>query len=97
MESCSCVHCTADAYHIEQMQAEEAVSKDDYMESKNPSVYEKLYELRGKLNSTRQVNAVDEIMDAVNAIHNELLVIAMRLDLKSTTVDDILELQERLY
>lgn len=101
MESCQCVHCTADSYHIEQMQAsgyevtEEAVSKDDYMENKPPSIYEKLNFLHSKLNSTRQMNAVEEIMSAVSAVDNEL--IALALELPTEQAEKLLAIQERLY
>lgn len=99
MESCSCVHCQADIYHIEQMQAEEAVSKDDYMENRPPSIYDKLYELRYSLgdepNSSYDRKVLSDVLDAVNAIDNEL--IALALELPTEQAEKLLNIQERLY
>lgn len=92
MESCSCIHCTADDFHREQM---EIASKDDYMENKPPSVYEKLEELKGKLNSTMQYNLVEDVMCAVNNIDNAL--IALALELPTEQAEKLLNIQERLY
>ncbi|QNI20406.1 hypothetical protein [Bacillus phage 1_ICo-2020] len=104
MESCSCVHCQADAYHIEQMRAngyevtEEAVSKDDYMESKHSSIYDKLKELADELNQERQLGHADlagDILDAVSAVDNEL--IALALELPTEQAEKLLAIQVRLY
>ncbi|WP_163258395.1 hypothetical protein [Bacillus paranthracis] len=95
MESCSCVHCQADTYHIEQMQAEEAASKDDYMENKPPSIYEKLEELNQRTMSPTQNELMRDIMDAVNAVDNEL--IALALELPTEQAERLLAIQERLY
>lgn len=101
MESCQCVHCTGDTYHIEQMQAsgyeviEEAVSKDDYMENKPPSVYNKLEELEVSTSRTRNSELIEEVMSAINAIDNEL--IALALELPTEQAEKLLAIQERLY
>lgn len=95
MESCQCVHCTGDTYHIEQMQAEEAVSKDDYMENKPPSIYNKLEELEVSTSRTRNSELIEEIMSAVNAVDNEL--IALALELPTEQAEKLLAIQERLY
>ncbi|PFK68290.1 hypothetical protein [Bacillus cereus] len=99
MESCSCIHCSGDNFHLEQMINEyidqEFTSKDDYMENKPPSVYEKLEELKGKLNSTLQYNLVEDVMCAVNNIDNAL--IGMALELPNEQAEKLLEIQERLY
>lgn len=92
MESCSCIHCSGDDFHQEQMDID---SKDDYMENKPPSVYEKLEELKGKLNSTLQYNLVEDIMCAVNNIDNAL--IGLALELSNEQAEKLLEIQERLY
>ncbi|PEZ63003.1 hypothetical protein CN370_08110 [Bacillus cereus] len=92
MESCSCIHCSGDDFHREQM---EIASKDDYMENKPPSVYEKLEELKGKLNSTLQYNLVEDVMCAVNNIDNTL--IGLALELPTEQAEKLLEIQERLY
>lgn len=94
MESCQCVHCTGDNFHLEQM-TEEIADKDSYMENKHPSVYEKLNLLHGKLNSTRQMGTVEEIMGAVNSIDNEL--IALALELPTEQAEKLLKIQEALY
>lgn len=73
----------------------EIASKDDYMENKPPSVYEKLEELKGKLNSTMQYNLVEDIMCAVNNIDNAL--IGLALELSNEQAEKLLEIQERLY
>lgn len=103
MESCSCIHCTGDDFHREQMLASEFkteylgtfTDKDDYIEDKPPSVYEKLEELKDKLNSTLQYNLVEDIMCAVNNIDNAL--IALALELPTEQAEKLLEIQERLY
>lgn len=95
MESCRCAHCTEDSYHIEQMQAEEAVSKDDYMENKPPSVYSKLEELEVSTSRTRNSELIEEVMSAVNAIDNEL--IALALELPTEQAEKLLNIQMRLY
>lgn len=94
MESCQCINCTGDNFHLEQM-AEEIADKDSYMENKPPSVYEKLNFLHGKLNSTRQMGTVEEIMGTVNSIDNEL--IALALELPTEQAEKLLAIQERLY
>jgi hypothetical protein len=73
----------------------EIASKDDYMENKPPSVYEKLEELKGKLNSTLQYNLVEDVMCAVNNIDNTL--IGLALELPTEQAEKLLEIQERLY
>lgn len=98
MESCQCVHCTGDTYHIEQMQTEEAVSKDDYMENKPPSIYDKLKELADELNQERQLGHADlagDILDAISAVDNEL--IALALELPTEQAERLLAIQEALY
>lgn len=96
MRSCNCWQCSGNDYHIEQMKkAEEAVSKDDYMENKPPSIYEKLNFLHSKLSSTRQMNTVEEIMSAVSAVDNEL--IALALELPTEQAEKLLDIQMRLY
>ncbi len=92
MESCSCIHCSGDDFHREQM---EIASKDDYMENKPPSVYEKLEELKGKLNSTLRYNLVEDVMCAVNNIDNAL--IGLALELPTEQAEKLLNIQERLY
>ncbi|MCU5407994.1 hypothetical protein OCA16_25985 [Bacillus cereus] len=92
MESCSCIHCSGDDFHREQM---EIASKDDYMENKPPSVYEKLEELKGKLNSTLQYNLVEDVMCAVNNIDNAL--IGLALELPTEQAEKLLAIQERIY
>lgn len=95
MESCQCVHCTGDNFHLEQM-AEEIADKDSYMENKPPSVYDKLQEL---IDRTDVRDGYDEdlevIMDAVNAIDNEL--ISLALELPTEQAEKLLVIQERLY
>lgn len=99
MESCTCINCTGDTYHIEQMQAEEAISKDDYMENKPQSVHEKLYELRYSLgdepNSSYDRKVLSDVLDAINTIDNEL--IALALELPTEQAEKMLAIQERLY
>lgn len=95
MESCQCVHCTGDTYHIEQMQAEEIADKDSHMENKPPSVYEKLDELNQWTMSPTQNELMRDIMDAVNAIDNEL--IALALELPTEQAEKLLNIQMRLY
>jgi len=95
--SCNCWQCSGGDYYIEQMKkAEEAVSKDEYMENKPPSVYEKLEEL---INRTDARDGYDDdleiIMDAVNSIDNEL--IALALELPTDQAEKLLSIQERLY
>ena len=92
MESCSCIHCSGDDFHREQM---EIASKDDYVENKPPSVYEKLEELKDKFNSTMQYNLVEDVMCAVNNIDNAL--IGLALELPTEQAEKLLEIQERLY
>jgi len=75
--------------------SQEFTDKDTYMETKSPSVYEKLEELKGKLNSTLQYNLVEDIMCAVNNIDNAL--IGLALELPTEQAEKLLEIQERLY
>ncbi|EJV59326.1 hypothetical protein IEU_05591 [Bacillus mycoides] len=89
MESCSCVHCTADDFHREQM-------KDDYMEERPQSIYSQLQELHGRLNSTQQMNEVAGIMDRLNSLDTYLIEIALTCEDKKTT-EKILEVQYNLY
>lgn len=95
MESCTCINCTGDNFHLEQM-AEEIADKDSYMESRSPSIYNQLDELHRKLNSTRQKNKLAEIMDRVSALDTCLVGIALTCEDKKTT-EKILEAQYILY
>lgn len=96
MESCQCVHCTADTYHIEQMQAEEEVSKDDYVEKRPPSVYKKLDALLTRTDPRDGYDVdLEEILDGINAIDNKL--IALALELPTEQAEKLLAIQERLY
>lgn len=70
--------------------------KDDYMERRAPSIYSQLDELHGKLNSTRQMNKIAEIMDRVSALDTYLMEIAITCEDKKTT-EKILEVQYNLY
>ncbi|MGX5581913.1 hypothetical protein [Bacillus cereus] len=94
METCQCVHCTGDNFHLEQM-AEETVSKDEYMENKPPSVYEKIEELTGESHMGRQIQLVEEILDGINVIDNEL--ISLALELPTEQAEKLLDIQMRLY
>lgn len=94
MESCQCVHCTGDSYHLEQMEYAGKL-KDDYMENRPPSVYDKLEELNQWTMSPTQNELMREILDAVNAIDNEL--IALALELPTEQAEKLLAIQERLY
>lgn len=94
MESCQCVHCTGDNFHLEQM-AEEVASKDDYMENKPPSVYDKLQDLESEPNPFKQANMIEEILSAVNSIDNELIALALELPIEQA--EKLLSIQERLY
>lgn len=91
--SCTCIHCEGDNYHREQM---EITNKDDYMENRPPSVYNKLEELHGKLNSTLQRNLVEEIMSAVDALDTYLVEIAVSCEDHKAT-EKIIEAQYKLY
>lgn len=95
MESCQCVHCTGDNFHLEQM-SEEIADKDSYMESRSPSIYSQLDELHSKLNSTRQMNKLAEIMDRISALDTYLMEVAITCEDKKTT-EKILEAQYNLY
>lgn len=94
MESCQCVHCTGDNFHLEQM-AEEITDKDDYMENKPPSVYDKLNDLYMEVMDTKRSNLIEEIQSAVNSIDNEL--IALALELPTEQAEKLLRIQEALY
>ncbi|EOQ00993.1 hypothetical protein IKC_06191 [Bacillus cereus VD184] len=94
MESCTCINCTGDNFHLEQM-AEEIISKDDYMENKPPSVYEKLEELNQWTMSPTQNELMGDIMEAVNAIDNEL--ISLAVELPPEQAEKLLDIQMRLY
>lgn len=90
--SCTCIHCEGDSYHREQM---EITSKDDYMENRPPSVYEKLEELNQWTMSPTQNELIGDIMEAVNAIDNEL--ISLAVELSPEQAEKLLSIQERLY
>lgn len=94
MESCQCVHCTGDNFHLEQM-AEEIADKDSYMENKPPSLYEKLDEAYNKMDTKEQSQMLADLMDMVNAVDNEL--IALALELPTEQAEKLLSIQERLY
>lgn len=98
METCQCVHCTGDNFHLEQM-AEGAISKDDYMENRPPSVYDKLFGLQDGLqhepNSSQDVGTIQEIMWVIDSIDSEL--IALALELPTEQAEKLLAIQERLY
>ncbi|PGM47446.1 hypothetical protein CN937_04005 [Bacillus thuringiensis] len=70
--------------------------KDDFMEAQPPSIYNKLQELHGKLNSTLQRNLVEEIMTVVDALDTYLVDIAVSCEDHKTT-EKIIEAQYRLY
>lgn len=99
MESCQCVHCTGDNFHLEQMAEEfidEAFSwKEEYLDGKPPSIYEKLDELHGRLGPTEEANLTEEIMSAISSVDNEL--IALALELPTEQAEKLLAIQERLY
>lgn len=95
MESCTCINCTGDNFHLEQM-TEETVSKDDYMENKPPSVYDKLQELYEETEPRYGYDGlIMEIADAVDSIDSEL--IALALELPTEQAEKLLAIQERLY
>ena len=97
MESCSCVHCTGDSYHIEQQRLlAEYNGKDDYLEERPQSIYSQLQELHGRLNSTQQMNEVAGIMDRLNSLDTYLIEIALTCEDAKTT-EKILEVQYSLY
>ena len=97
MESCQCVHCTADTFHLEQMQTEEFIaSKDDYLEERPQSIYSQLQELHSELNSTQQMNKLAEVMDKLNSLDTYLIEIALTCEDVKTT-EKILEVQYALY
>lgn len=95
MESCSCIHCSGDDFHREQM-TQEFAGKDDYIEERPPSVYSQLQELHSKLNSTRQMNKLAEVMDRISALDTYLMEIALTCEDEKTT-EKILEVQYSLY
>lgn len=70
--------------------------KDDFMESRPPSIYDQLEELHSRLSSTRQKNKLAEIMDRVSALDTCLVGIALTCEDKKTT-EKILEAQYILY
>ncbi|WP_144585513.1 hypothetical protein [Bacillus cereus] len=70
--------------------------KDDFMEAQPPSIYNQLDELHGRLNSTRQMNKLAEIMDRVSALDTYLMEIALTCEDKKTT-EKILAAQYNLY
>lgn len=70
--------------------------KDDLMEAQPPSIYNQLDELHGRLNSTRQMNKLAEIMDRVSALDTYLMEIALTCEDKKTT-EKILAAQYNLY
>lgn len=94
MESCTCINCTGDNFHLEQM-AEEITDKDSYMENKPPSLYEKLDEAYNKMNTKEQAQMLADLMDMVNAVDNEL--VSLALELPTEQAEKLLAIQERLY
>lgn len=70
--------------------------KDNFMEAQPPSIYNQLDELHGRLNSTRQMNKLAEIMDRVSALDTYLMEIALTCEDKKTT-EKILAAQYNLY
>ncbi|PGL88564.1 hypothetical protein CN926_00740 [Bacillus thuringiensis] len=70
--------------------------KDDFTEAQPPSIYNQLDELHGRLNSTRQMNKLAEIMDRVSALDTYLMEIALTCEDKKTT-EKILAAQYNLY
>ncbi|CKG64321.1 Uncharacterised protein [Streptococcus pneumoniae] len=90
--SCTCIHCNGDSYHREQM---EITSKDDYMENKSPSAYSKLEDLYEYTRDKKTEKAVEEILEAINAIDNEL--ISLALELPTEQAEKLLRIQEALY
>lgn len=95
MSSCTCIHCLGDSYHKEQIE-KEFKGKDDYLEDRPPSVYNQLQELHSKLNSTRQMNKLAEVLDRISALDTYLMEIALTCEDKKTT-EKILEVQYSLY
>lgn len=71
--------------------------KDEYMEMKVDSVYQRLESLLDELPTAKLMNEVKEIMDIINEADNELLVLALRLEHTDKTTQEILAIQEKLY
>lgn len=70
--------------------------KDDYMENKPPSVYEKLQELINRTDARDGYDDdLEDIMSAVNAVDNEL--ISLALELPTEQAEKLLDIQMRLY
>ncbi|WP_154214386.1 hypothetical protein [Bacillus cereus] len=65
------------------------------MENKPPSVYEKLEELNQWTMSPTQNELMGDIMEAVNAIDNEL--ISLAVELPPEQAEKLLDIQMRLY
>ncbi|PEM30178.1 hypothetical protein [Bacillus wiedmannii] len=92
MSKCYCERCEG----AEQITATEGFTgKDDYLEERPPSVYNKLEELEASTSRRRNSELIEEIMGAVNAIDNEL--IAFALELPTEQAEKLLAIQERLY
>lgn len=70
--------------------------KDNFMEAQPPSIYNQLDELHGRLNSTRQMNKLTEIMDRVSVLDTYLMEIALTCEDKKAT-EKILAAQYNLY
>jgi len=74
----------------------EVASKDDYMENKPPSLYEKLDDLLTRTDPRDGYDIeLEEILNGINAIDNEL--IALALELPTEQAEKLLAIQERLY
>lgn len=70
--------------------------KDDYMENKPSSLYEKLDTLLTRTDPRHGYDVdLEEILDGINAIDNEL--IALALELPTEQAEKLLAIQERLY
>lgn len=91
--SCSCNTCENKEFFS--AFTGEGKLKDEYMENKPPSVYEKIEELAGESHIGRQIQLVEEILDGINSIDNELIVLA--LELPTEQAEKLLAIQERLY
>lgn len=65
------------------------------IESKSPSAYSKLEDLYEYTRDKKTEKAVEEILEAINAIDNEL--ISLALELPTEQAEKLLAIQERLY
>lgn len=70
--------------------------KDDFMESRSPSIYSQLDELHRQLNNTRQMNKLAEVLDRISALDTYLMEIALTCEDEKAT-EKILEVQYSLY